>query len=516
MGADYLLGIDVGTFGSKGVLVDVHGRILASAFVEHGEESPRTGWYEQDADAVWWGDLIKITGRLVGTVPGGAGSVAAVGVSAVTPDVLPVDARGNALRRAILYSDTRAASQAKRMVEVLGQDAILATCGNALSVQSAGPRLLWLRENEPDLFWRAHKIMDAPAFLVHRLTGTFCADRSSIGAYHPFMNIRTLEWDEAICAEFGVPVDKLPELRWSTDIVGSVTRAAAAATGLVEGIPVIAGAGDGIAEMVSVGPEHEGEAALLYGTTMVLVTLTRRLRPHPKVITLAGPLPGTYVSGAYMNTSAALSRWFRDNLGQVERRLEAQLGINAYQLLSSDAAEVPPGSAGLVVLPYFAGEGYPILDEQARGLILGLTLTHTRKHVYRALLEGVAYGLRHNWETILSAGVNITRIRAVGGGTKSAVWTQIISDVIGQDQELVASHLGAPYGDAYLAGLGIGMFRDLSTLHEEWVRTIGVVKHRPEIKPVYDSYYAVYKELYPPLADSMHTLARISVEPVNV
>jgi xylulokinase len=172
---------------------------------------------------------------------------------------------------------------------------------------------------------------------------------------------------------------------------------------------------------------------------------------------------------------------------------------------------VPPGSEGLVVLPYFAGEGYPVLDEQARGLILGLTLSHTRKHVYRALLEGVAYGLRHNWETLREAGVTIHRVRAVGGGTKSRLWTQIVSDVLGQDQELVASPFGAPYGDAYLAGLGVGLFHDFTPLREQWVQSKGWVKYRPQVKQVYDRYYDVYRQLYEPLAGSMHVLARLSV-----
>jgi sugar (pentulose or hexulose) kinase len=212
----------------------------------------------------------------------------------------------------------------------------------------------------------------------------------------------------------------------------------------------------------------------------------------------------------YMNASAALTRWFRDNFGQVEREAEAALGINAYHLLSDQAAQVPPGSAGLVVLPYFAGEGHPILDTQARGLILGLTLSHTRSHVYRALLEGVAYGLRHNLETFYEAGLPIKRCIAAGGGTKSKVWTQIVSDVVGQDQELVASPYGAPYGDAYLAGCGVGLFTDLDVLRKQWVQVIGKVEHDPSVHPLYDGYYQVYRRLYEPLREHMHTLARLS------
>jgi xylulokinase len=241
-----------------------------------------------------------------------------------------------------------------------------------------------------------------------------------------------------------------------------------------------------------------------------MTVISKELIIHPKLFAEPGPLPDTYALGAAMATSGSLTRWFRDNFAQVETDLEQKLAINAYQLLSDQAGEVSPGSDGLVALPYFAGERTPIWDPLARGTIIGLTLSHTRKHVYRALLEGVAYGLRNNLEVMEEAGAKLKRIIAAGGGTKSRVWLQIVSDVIGADQELVESPFGAPYGDAFLAGYGAGVFDDLCPLGDTWVRKIGTVRHNPRVKAVYDSYYSEYRELYPRLRESMHALAGLS------
>jgi xylulokinase len=510
MTGQYLLGVDIGTSGSKGVVVDFDGRVVAYQSIEHGVDSPKPGWYEQDADEVWWGDLTRITNALIADAQVDPRAIAAVGLSSLCPNVLPVDEGGQPLRKAILYCDTRAVNELAECIETLGEARVFNVCGSSLSVQSAGPKVLWFRRHEPQLFERTRTIHDAQSYLVYKLTGKSAMDHGVAVIFHPLFNIRQLDWDEEICRCLDIRPDIFPHLYWATQVVGEVTPQASAETGLGEGIPVITGTCDTWAELMSVGAVAEGEAALLYGTTMCLFTMSNTLRTHPRAVAVPGPLPQTYLLGAYMNASAALTKWFRDNFGQVEKETQHELGINAYQLLSDQAAEVPPGSEGLVILPYFAGEGYPILDTQARGLIIGLTLSHTRKHVYRALLEGVAYGLRHNWETLQEAGAGISHILAVGGGTKSKVWTQIVSDVIGQDQEMVDSPYGAPYGDAFLAGYGVGLFKDLTPLRERWARRRGKVTHRPEEKRVYDKYYFVYRDLYPVTRDSMHALARLS------
>jgi xylulokinase len=254
-----------------------------------------------------------------------------------------------------------------------------------------------------------------------------------------------------------------------------------------------------------------GEAGLLYGTTMVMiVTLAEKPEADQGVMVTSGPVPNMHRAAWGMSASAALTRWFRNNFGQIEQEVEETLGINAYQLLSAQAEQVPPGSEGLVVLPYFAGERGPIWDAQARGLILGLTLSHTRNHIYRALLEGVAYGARHNMDVLAKTGGKVTRIVATGGGTYSRVWTQIVSDVLGMDQEIVAEPMGAAYGDAFLGGYAAGVFTDLTPWRTDWAPETTRVVHNPETKKVYDKYYAVYRKLYEANKDAMHALAQLS------
>jgi xylulokinase len=236
--------------------------------------------------------------------------------------------------------------------------------------------------------------------------------------------------------------------------------------------------------------------------------------PEPGEVSLGRQMgvKGVYRTSVVMSASGALLRWFRDNFGQYEKEAEAALGLNAYGLLADQGAQVAVGAEGLLVLPYFAGERSPIWDAQARGTILGLTLSHTRMHIYRALVEATAFGLRHGLEQLQEKGVRIERIVSTGGGTRNPVWTQAVSDILGRDQEILTNAYGAPYGDAYLAGIGVGMFEDLRPLREVWTQETQLVRANPAVKGLYDEYFAVYRGLYDKLRDSMHALADLAAE----
>ncbi len=507
----YLIGVDIGTTGSKGVLTDLKGRVMAYRFLEHDVDTPRPGWCEQDADEVWWGDLTRITRALLQASGVPAETVAAIGVSALTPDVLLIDSDGRPLHKGILYSDNRAVAEFRELNETLGAEKIWSVAGRNLAPDSVGCKVLWLQRNEPRLWERARGLHSATSYLVFRLTGASVIDYAIANGFTPLFNAHQRQWDADMCAALGVSLDRLPELRWATQPAGMVHGQAAAETGLAEGTVVITGTGDTFAEMVSVGAAQEGDAGLIYGTTMSMMAMVNEFRASRQIHFGFAALPNTYRVGFAMTASAALTRWYRDQFGQPEKEAEASLGISAYQLLSQEASDIPPGSQGLLVLPYFAGERSPIYDPAARGLILGLTLSHTRRHVYRALLEGVALGLRHSLEILRGEGIVIRRIIGTGGGTRSQLWTQIVSDVIGQDQEIVTSPYGAPLGGAFLSGFGAGLFEDLTPLRTDWVQTTGTVRWNPAAKRVYDRYFDVYRELYPRLAEDMHALAALSM-----
>jgi xylulokinase len=511
MGSVYFIGIDIGTSGSKGVLVDVHGKIAGYKFAEHKTESPKPGWLEHDADAAWWKDLVEITRSVLQQSGIDPRDVKAIAVSGLAPEMLPVDDSGRPLRKALIYSDARARSQVQTVVEAMRKVGAPEAFVAGQSALAVGPKILWFRENEPLLFARTHKIHTCSSYLVSRLTGRSVVDQLTAMMYSPLFDPFGQKWDQRLCSELGIALDLLPEVscRWASDIAGRVTKEAAAETGLAEGTLVTAGTADGFADFLSTGAVEVGESSLIYGTTMLfsLVTSADVARPS----TFPAPIPGMGSSlGGATSAAGALTTWFRSNFGQREQEAERSLGLNAYQLMSLEAEDIPAGSEGLVVLPYFAGERSPINDSAARGLVIGLTLSHTRRHIYRAMLEAIAYSVRHVHDSWKESGGDIRRIVATGGGTKSRLWTQIVSDVTGKDQDVVKFPIGAPYGDAFLAAYGAGVFSDLSALRGEWAPAVYPVRHDPVVTRIYDQYYRIYRELYENNKGSMHELVALA------
>ncbi|MFB6202062.1 MAG: FGGY-family carbohydrate kinase [Halorhabdus sp.] len=507
MTGDYLLGIDIGTSGSSGVIVDSDLEIVASASVEHELMVPNPGWAEHDAQAVWWGDFVELSNELLAAAEIDPEAIASVGVSAIFAAMQPLDGDGDPLRPAILYGiDTRTTEEIEILNDRIGQQRIYDVCGNALTFQSVGPKILWYKRNEPDRFERTDKIVDATGYVVHRLTGNYTIDNGIAAFFHPMYDLEAREWDEEMVSAVGISPDLLPEPRWSTDIAGEVTREAAEATGLAAGTPVIVGTGDAIASLVSVGAVEGGESIFMYGTTGVIFTTLDEMRTPEGLWSFPHCLEGKYTVAGGMATSGAIVRWFRDEFGFEERQRAEETDADPYELLDQQAAEVDPGADGLVMLPYFSGERTPITDDSARGTITGLTLSHTKAHVYRAILESVGYGFRHHLDAMREANVPLETVRAIGGGAESPLWRQIVSDITGVSQEYVANPLGSPLGDAYLAGLGTGVFDDLGQL-EAAVEVTDVTEPDPETKATYDEYYDVYRDLYPQTKQSMHRLA---------
>lgn len=508
MSGQLLLGIDIGTYSAKGVLCNPEGDVLASHVVEHGLSLPRPGWAEQDADAVWWNGLVAICHELLGDRYGGA-DVGAVAVSAIGPCMLPVDANGRPLRPGVLYGiDTHAQAEIDWLNEQYGDSALFDLGGMALTSQAIGPKILWLRRNEPEIYRKTHKVLTASSYLIYRLTGEYVIDRHTGAHFNPLIDIRTLEWDTRF-AEPIINLEKLPELHWSTDIVGVVSEAAAGETGLAAGTPVTAGTVDAAAEAISVGVVEPGDLMVMYGTTMFFILVTDRPIPDRRVWATGYVLPGTYDTAGGMATTGALTRWFRDEFASIEVGAEAEGGTNAYAALAEMAEKIPAGSDGLICLPYFAGERTPIHDPDARGVFAGLTLTHTRAHLYRALLEGTAFGVRHNTEALQEMGAVPHRLVAVGGGANNRLWLQIVSDVAGLPQIVPERTVGASYGDAFLAGLATKIIPDLDALGRDWVRVAEVIEPRPAERKRYDAYYHVYRSLYEHARDDLHTLARL-------
>jgi xylulokinase len=443
---------------------------------------------EHDPEAIWWADFVPIAKSLVEAADS---EILGLGVSGIGPCLLPASADGRPLRPAILYGvDTRASAEIAELTAEFGAESILARGGTPLSSQAVGPKLRWLARHEPDVFARTELLLMASSYLVLRLTGKYMLDHHSASQCDPMYDLHLKTWAEDWSAAIA-PRLRLPELFWPNEIVGTVTSAAAAETGLPVGLPVTAGTVDAWAEATSVGVTGPGDVMLMYGTTMFVIQMLSAPQPHPGLWVTRGVLPDSYSLAAGMATSGAVTDWLRNLFG------------GDFATLVSQAASVPPGSRGLLMLPYFAGERTPIFDPNARGIIAGLTLSHGQPELYRAALEGTAYGLRHNLEVMTEAGGTPTRIVAVGGGTQGGLWTQIVSDVADIEQQLPTETIGAALGNALLAAIATGA----EASAPQWNPIAQTITPIPDNTEKYDTFYTHYRTLYPATSDTAHFLA---------
>lgn len=501
-----LLGIDIGTASTKGVLCTPDGEILATAVLEHDTSFPQPGWAEHDADGLWWHDFVAITRELTAGRHS-ASDVGAVAISAIGPCMLPVDAEGKPLRPGVLYGiDTRASAEVDHLHRTLGEDEILAHCGMTLSSQTVGPKILWLRNNEPDLYARTAKIHGSSGYVVFRLTDEHVIDRHTASYFAPLYNNTTGNWDPRF-QDAVINIDRLPRIGDTTEVAGTVTAAASTETGLPIGIPVTFGTMDVAAEALSVGVRHPGDTMIMYGSTMFFINTVENLQPDRRMWTTSHALPGLRAIAAGLQTAGMLTTWFLEVTAGKARLSEHR---ETFETLIASASETPPGAAGLICLPYFQGERTPLQDPDARGAYFGLSLRHTTAHLFRAMLEGTAFGARHNFDVMTEMGATPQRLVAVGGGTKNPLWLQVISDITGIRQHIPEQTIGASYGDAFIAGLASGIIPDISALETDWVNIVGTVEPNPATKPVYDEMYGIYRDLYPRNRDAMHNLARIA------
>lgn len=491
----YTLGVDIGTFESKGVLVEDGGRIVAQAACPHRMLVPRPGWAEHRAEEDWWGDFVVISRKLIADSGVDARAIRAVATSAIGPCMLPVDADGNPLMNGVLYGvDTRASAEIADLNASIGEATILARCGNQLTSQSVGPKILWLKRTHPDIWAKTAKTLTSTSFLTLRLTGECVIDHYTAANFSPLYDIARQDWCFDLADICGP--ERLPRLMWSNEIAGRVTAAAAAETGLAPGTPVTCGTIDAAAEAVSVGVAGPGDMMMMYGSTIFIILLSAERMADPRLWHAPWLYEGEHAAMAGLATSGTLTHWLRD---QIARDLGTE---GAFGQLAREAEASPPGANGLLCLPYFSGERTPIHDPKAKGAFFGLDLTHTRGDMYRAALEGIASATRHITDTYAEAGQPPKRVLAVGGGTKNRPWLKATSDLTGLDQILCRTTTGAAFGDAFLAACAVGSASrgDIAS----WNPVAETV--RAERHEVYERQYPLFLRLYEQTKDIAHAL----------
>lgn len=482
----YTLGIDIGTFETKGVLVDENGQILAQAKRAHKMLVPEPGWAEHRPEEDWWGDFVYVSQTLLEDSGVHPSAIKAVACSAIGPCMLPVNQDGKPLMNGVLYGvDGRAEAQVQALTQRIGESVILERCGNALTSQSVGPKILWLKQQRPDLYAQTSHVLTSTSFLVQKLTGEIVIDHYTAANFAPLYDVTTQNWTDDLVDDI-IRLEKLPRLLWSNEIAGEINEAAANATGLVKGTPVTAGTIDAAAEALSVGMAKPGDMMMMYGSTIFIILRTENRVKDPRLWYAPWLFEGEHACMAGLATSGTLTHWFRD---QFAKDLDSK---TAFAELAKEATVAPPGANGLLMLPYFSGERTPIHDVHAKGTLFGLNLTHTRGDIYRALIEGIAHGTRHVTDTFSDIDQSPSRVLAVGGGTQNALWLQATSDISGLDQLISKHTVGASLGNAFLAAMAVGLTKrsDIS----DWNPTVDHVK--AEHHSIYESSHRLFRRLY--------------------
>jgi xylulokinase len=481
-----LLGLDIGTQGAKGVLINSSGQIVSSKYRSYRTYHPAPGWAEQDPED-WWQAIVWICRELGRKGSVQPSQIAAVGCCAQAPDVILADSKGHPIRNAIIWEDRRSVGESESLKQKcihLGRSEAV----DSISPQSFAPPFMWLINNEPEAIERAAVALPAPTYLLYRLTGATVVDEANALGMRPFYDPHLNSWDTTFCKALGVPLALFPDrITTAREIVGNVSETAAEETGLLPGTPVITGMGDMTAEMISVGLVEDGQMAFVYATIFALLKCIKK--PSPDALAIPHAFPGRWLQGDGVVTSGALTQWFRNQFAANELEAESTGGINAYQRLAVQSKQIPPGSGGLLFLPFFSGDTRILRNSLSGGSILGLTLSHSRMHIYRAMLEGIAYEVRR----LLGRFTPLPDvIRAMGGGTRNMVWTQIISDVTGLQQQVATLTSGAPLGAAYLAGMSVGLIENINPLVQFIESESHIVRPIPSNQLVYEEGFRKY------------------------
>lgn len=497
----YLLGIDIGTSACKIAIFDEDGQVKASASGDYKVYYPHPGWAEQNPEE-WWQ---AVCGAVKGALEKGGirpGEIAGIGIDGQSWSAIPIDKEGNVLANTPIWMDTRAADICEEVGARIGEDRIFEVCGNPFKPSYTTPKILWYQRNLPDVYKKMDKILQSNSYIAFKLTGEVTQELSQGYGHHCF-RMRTGEWDMDMCKELGINPDILPEIYASHAVVGTVTKQAAEECGLIEGIPVVAGALDAACGTLGAGVIHPGETQEQGGQAGGMSLCVDSAQADPRLILSAHVVEGLWLlQGGTVGGGGALN-WFEREFAAAERAAAQEQEGSSFQQLDREAEAVPPGCQGLVFLPYLAGERSPLWDIHAKGVYYGIDFSKTRAHFARACMEGVAYSLRHNLEVAQEAGASAGTLRAMGGAANSRLWTQIKADITGKAIQVPASDAATSLGAALLAGVGVGAYRDFDQAVAATVRVTREHTPNPEHRQAYEQGYRLYRQLYEDLKDTM-------------
>ena len=490
--AIHLLGIDVGTGGTRALLIDETGAVIASAIHEHQPfASPRSGWAEQDPQD-WWKACQLAVRKLLQESGISPADIACIGLSGQMHGAVLLDRNDEVLRPALIWCDQRTAAECRYLNETIGPRALVELTANPALTNFTVTKLLWVRTNEPSIWRRFQSFLLPKDYVRLCLTGVRATDVADASGTL-LLDVVNRRWSDAMLDAVGLSPDCLPALYESQHIVGQITAAAAASTGLKAGTPVVAGAGDQAAGATGMGIVRPGDVSATIGTSGVVFAASDAPVTDPlgRLHTFCHAIPGRWHVMGVTQAAGLSLRWFRDNFGAAD----------SYDQLSAEAAQIPPGASGVLWAPYLMGERTPYLDPNARAALVGLAADHTRAHIVRAILEGVAFSLKDSLTIFQELGIPVRAIRVGGGGARSPVWRQIQAEVYGQPVETVQAEEGAAYGAALLAGVGAGVWATVDAACDAVVRVAKRTAPNRDASRVMQEMYGKYRRIYPALSE---------------
>lgn len=508
----YLIGMDVGTTGTKTLLIDESGALVASATEEYPMYTPHPQWAEQDPED-WWQAAVKSIRRVLGSVEIDPDDIVGIGLTGQMHGMVMLDAQGKVLRPCIMWNDQRTAAQCDWIMDTVGRERFLDLTLNRALPGFTAPKIIWTRENEPEVYAQAAQILLPKDYLRYRLTGVYATEVSDASGTVLF-DVSKRAWSEPVLEALDIPREWMPDCVESSQITGRITSEVAELTGLSAGTPVVGGGSDQAASGVGTGVVEPGLVSVTMGTSGVVFAYTQRpvRDAEGRLHTFCHAVPDKWhVMGVTLSAGGSF-RWFRDTLGLGEKDVARLSGVDAYDILTAEADNALAGSEGLFFLPYLTGERTPYADPNARGVFFGLTLRHDKRHMVRSVMEGVAYSLRDCIELFRDLAVPIEQVRAVGGGARSQVWRQILADVFGTELVTINVTDSTAFGAALLAGVGAGVYDSVSQACEETVRIVDRIEPEAASQSIYNDCYPVYRSLYSSLKPAYDAVAAIDFE----
>jgi len=492
----YLIGADVGTTGTKTLICDEAGKVLASATVEFPLHSPRPLWSEQDP-ADWWRATSESIRQVIAGAGVSGGEVTGIGLSGQMHGLVMLDEAGEVIRPAILWNDQRTAAECADITDTIGRERLLELVCNPALTGFTAPKILWVRSNEPANYERCRKMLLPKDYVRFRLSGTFATEVSDASGTL-LLDIRERAWCGEVLERLGIDGALLPECYESSEVSACVRPAVAADLGIPSGTPIVGGGGDQAAGAVGNGIVRSGVISATIGTSGVVFAFSDSVATDPRgrVHTFCHAVPGKWhVMGVMLSAGGSL-QWLRDTLGQVECREAEQKGVDPYEILCDEAARAAPGCEGLLFLPYLTGERTPHANPNARGAWIGLTRRHGKDELIRSVMEGITYGMKDSLEIIREMGIEVGEVRLSGGGARSGLWRQMQADVYAQPVCTINAEQGPAYGVALLAGVGTGVWSSVEEACEACITVTSRLKPARKQRAVYRQFYPVFRKLY--------------------